>query len=208
MTNKTTQHPNNDIGAYVKFDQILKSIDLEDPSNIALAKELKIVEATLNLKPTDKVGRGNSAKHVPSKTNLAVMNHLNLTVRLLSGMLDQGLSYANKDYYIYCQFGGVPSVTKSPNGMIRAMMNAASKVGVKLVINGGCIYEKHKLRVVRNGRIDTIELENDPEYEIRQHGQNDIIAPYAVVTELDSGCLLYTSPSPRDQRGSRMPSSA
>ena len=25
---------------------------------------------------------------------------------------------------------------------------------------------------------------------------------------LDAGCLLYTSPSPRDQRGSRMPSSA
>ena len=24
----------------------------------------------------------------------------------------------------------------------------------------------------------------------------------------DPGCLLYTSPSPRDQRGSRMPSSA
>ena len=30
------------------------------------------------------------------------------------------------------------------------------------------------------------------------------------LTELDSAitCLLYTSPSPRDQRGSRMPSSA
>ena len=26
--------------------------------------------------------------------------------------------------------------------------------------------------------------------------------------DLASGCLLYTSPSPRDQRGSRMPSSA
>ena len=26
--------------------------------------------------------------------------------------------------------------------------------------------------------------------------------------EWDYGCLLYTSPSPRDQRGSRMPSSA
>ena len=25
---------------------------------------------------------------------------------------------------------------------------------------------------------------------------------------VDIGCLLYTSPSPRDQRGSRMPSSA
>ena len=27
-------------------------------------------------------------------------------------------------------------------------------------------------------------------------------------TDPDSSCLLYTSPSPRDQRGSRMPSSA
>ena len=29
-----------------------------------------------------------------------------------------------------------------------------------------------------------------------------------VIIGYDSGCLLYTSPSPRDQRGSRMPSSA
>ena len=31
---------------------------------------------------------------------------------------------------------------------------------------------------------------------------------YEMVTSLFSSCLLYTSPSPRDQRGSRMPSSA
>ena len=31
---------------------------------------------------------------------------------------------------------------------------------------------------------------------------------FAVVGGLSTGCLLYTSPSPRDQRGSRMPSSA
>ena len=30
----------------------------------------------------------------------------------------------------------------------------------------------------------------------------------AVALAPNSGCLLYTSPSPRDQRGSRMPSSA
>ena len=29
-----------------------------------------------------------------------------------------------------------------------------------------------------------------------------------VVMDKSYGCLLYTSPSPRDQRGSRMPSSA
>ena len=28
------------------------------------------------------------------------------------------------------------------------------------------------------------------------------------VDQMSKGCLLYTSPSPRDQRGSRMPSSA
>ena len=29
-----------------------------------------------------------------------------------------------------------------------------------------------------------------------------------IAREMESGCLLYTSPSPRDQRGARMPSSA
>ena len=54
--------------------------------------------------------------------------------------------------------------------------------------------------------------------ELTQHGQHlvDKISP--VLSELrdlfihevasGKGCLLYTSPSPRDQRGSRMPSSA
>ena len=30
----------------------------------------------------------------------------------------------------------------------------------------------------------------------------------AIIEHVDMNCLLYTSPSPRDQRGSRMPSSA
>ena len=38
---------------------------------------------------------------------------------------------------------------------------------------------------------------------------NPQIETYGSVTVTDAeGCLLYTSPSPRDQRGSRMPSSA
>ena len=31
---------------------------------------------------------------------------------------------------------------------------------------------------------------------------------YALLTPVDTPCLLYTSPSPRDKRQSRMPSSA
>ena len=36
-------------------------------------------------------------------------------------------------------------------------------------------------------------------------GESFVVATWPGCT---SGCLLYTSPSPRDQRGSRMPSSA
>ena len=35
-----------------------------------------------------------------------------------------------------------------------------------------------------------------------------IIVPEWVLDEKDWGCLLYTSPSPRDNKASRMPSSA
>ena len=34
------------------------------------------------------------------------------------------------------------------------------------------------------------------------------VKAYELGKELSNACLLYTSPSPRDQRGSRMPSSA
>ena len=38
----------------------------------------------------------------------------------------------------------------------------------------------------------------------------DLPLPATITGEhqINDGCLLYTSPSPRDQRGSRMPSSA
>ena len=38
--------------------------------------------------------------------------------------------------------------------------------------------------------------------------QRDVLARGVSVVKYAKGCLLYTSPSPRDQRGSRMPSSA
>ena len=45
--------------------------------------------------------------------------------------------------------------------------------------------------------------------EFRIHYQEAIdLDPSMLQIQRLSGCLLYTSPSPRDQRGSRMPSSA
>ena len=40
------------------------------------------------------------------------------------------------------------------------------------------------------------------------HNTGIIVSEIIDVTPLPHNCLLYTSPSPRDQRGSRMPSSA
>ena len=45
------------------------------------------------------------------------------------------------------------------------------------------------------------EIEKDNE-------KNKTIDTEADIVDSSSCCLLYTSPSPRDQRGSRMPSSA
>ena len=42
-------------------------------------------------------------------------------------------------------------------------------------------------------------------FRLASHGGGDYIKEQTV---MDGSCLLYTSPSPRDQRGSRMPSSA
>ena len=36
----------------------------------------------------------------------------------------------------------------------------------------------------------------------------EVVVSYALIDRQNENCLLYTSPSPRDQRGSRMPSSA
>ena len=51
---------------------------------------------------------------------------------------------------------------------------------------------------------------NNPEPFQLLLANNERQIAYAAPSEpvLLSGCLLYTSPSPRDQRGSRMPSSA
>ena len=49
------------------------------------------------------------------------------------------------------------------------------------------------------------------EWVIEKSRQKDYLMTTDVaedVKDIIGGCLLYTSPSPRDQRGSRMPSSA
>ena len=59
--------------------------------------------------------------------------------------------------------------------------------------------------VIDNQR-DVTQAEVDYNNQIADY--NIALAQLRRATGLDQICLLYTSPSPRDQRGSRMPSSA
>jgi len=159
----------------VSFSKALESSGMTPD----LAKELRIIESQLNLTPTEKV----KGQWVPSTTNVAVMNYMQAAVRKVSSMLSQGLTFATGDYYIYASFGGRPAVSKSPNGMIKAMSKLAKKQGYDCTINVGCVFEEYnELRILRDGCIDTLQLENSPEYEIKQHNDSDILAPYAVVS--------------------------
>ena len=63
----------------------------------------------------------------------------------------------------------------------------------------------------RNGSIEPLNLEKM--HVMVEEACKNLAGVSASQVEIQSGiqfydCLLYTSPSPRDQRGSRMPSSA
>ena len=62
--------------------------------------------------------------------------------------------------------------------------------------------QKRRVRV-------TLDIECYDDLDLKSFDWNDILGLEGDEDILDINiCLLYTSPSPRDQRGSRMPSSA
>ena len=78
------------------------------------------------------------------------------------------------------------------------VVGATGRLG-SVVVGGLKDYE-----VIRAGR-------SGPDLKIDALDFESVSAAFATIGPFDaliSCCLLYTSPSPRDQRGSRMPSSA
>ena len=82
-------------------------------------------------------------------------------------------------------------------------------------MESGKMYE-YEMKVLRVVDGDTVDAQIDLGFKVhhnirvRLYGIN---APESRTRDLEEkargkACLLYTSPSPRDQRGSRMPSSA
>ena len=65
----------------------------------------------------------------------------------------------------------------------------------------------HRHRAYDDAKATAIVLEKVFDKQNGSQGVKDLVDQSLQLTRLPS-CLLYTSPSPRDQRGSRMPSSA
>ena len=86
--------------------------------------------------------------------------------------------------------GSFPSVSKCPkHNKVEYAFIGRSNVGKSSLIN------------MLSGRKSLAKVSNTP-------GKTQMINFYEVDEKWIITCLLYTSPSPRDQGGSRMPSSA
>ena len=59
-----------------------------------------------------------------------------------------------------------------------------------------------------NSNLDSFASSPEDSVEIYQNGKDIILQSVDGFPALVSDCLLYTSPSPRDNKASRMPSSA
>ena len=85
-----------------------------------------------------------------------------------------------------------------------------------LILEGWCVGAKPENRKSLNRPVNILEKNIDKKKIWRSYVNNQLKSKYSkLFDQLDSllylkakNCLLYTSPSPRDKRQSRMPSSA
>ena len=93
--------------------------------------------------------------------------------------------------------------------LLSSPLSRAAESPILLEIMGKSTYSASGLSQLSNEQLRALEnwvLKNAVEKRVATDSDDARVEPQSVVTI--SPCLLYTSPSPRDQRGSRMPSSA
>ena len=91
-------------------------------------------------------------------------------------------------------------------------LEGGSFAGVRLNVNaGGLPLADVALgdSIALNGACMTVIEKTDTNFSVDVSRESlNCTVGLDTLTEVNLDCLLYTSPSPRDQRGSRMPSSA
>ena len=124
-------------------------------------------------------------------------------IRLAGYLPDEKLEIATKHLW--------PRLLKRNN--VKKSAVSLSSSAIKLLIEGYAReagvrnLEKLLAKILRKSVVKL--LSGDKKVTINNQTLTDFVGPPIFRKERQlKGCLLYTSPSPRDQRGSRMPSSA
>ena len=142
------------------------------------------------------------------------------------------VDYLAKDYDVICRFQGGPNaghtiVINGKKHVLHTIPSGVFRENVINVIGNGVVIDPIVLSRELNGlkeegiNTSSILLARKAHLILPSHrfldaaseaskGKNKIGSTLRGIgpTYMDKTCLLYTSPSPRDQRGSRMPSSA
>ena len=101
------------------------------------------------------------------------------------------------------------AINALPNAELIGLWNRTLGKGASKALRYGCAVYDSVDELLKDEKVDAVfvltNMETHCEYTIRaaEAGKHILVEKPAA-----SSCLLYTSPSPRDQRGSRMPSSA
>ena len=101
----------------------------------------------------------------------------------VKALVEDGLSFSAGDFYVYEGRGGI-KVHETPKGVRKQLQKIAAKYGLNIVVSDGVLYEKDRILVKTDGRIDEIEIYKDSEDMVRG---GTIVAPYAVVTVFRGG---------------------
>ena len=98
---------------------------------------------------------------------------------------------------------GISAVATIISAAVAAIISAVVVTAI-IATNGG----DDEFVGTRGGGVEATNLQEVLTFDVAMREAEVCVLAAVVVVEEDITCLLYTSPSPRDQRGSRMPSSA
>ena len=105
-----------------------------------------------------------------------------------------------------CDISASENVTDSPTALVRITARMGKTGATNKRARNGRSGESTPESRIAELSADT--QDDDVRSEPSEDGQDDARRAGEQVLDLLKGCLLYTSPSPRDKRQSRMPSSA
>ena len=161
--------------------------------------------------PIATTGSGQISEHLP---RIAKQMH-NLSI--VRSMSTREADHTRGRYYMHTGYAPNPNVDHPGYGSVVAhelSMQRELEIPPFVAVGGNSVGPGFlgmtwaPFVVSTNGRVNDLQMGGMPEKRLMQRMAALQLVESEFIKQDRGSCLLYTSPSPRDQRGSRMPSSA